>query len=297
MSARSVDNDVEGRGMACDELLSLEALLVSRAYLYTLFHKVFGGEPDERLLKLVAASTTEDVLDEYAEECEVLAKLKGFVSVLGQRLSDGHFIAEIRDEYTRFFQGPADLPALPWESAHIGNERMVFQASTLAVREAYCAQGLRLKLCGRMPDDHVSVMCAFMGILAKRALKAFRTRNYEVFRRLMLAQYSFACQHMTNWLPEYSLHALRVQKAFLYPQFAQGVAAFVEVDEVFCTHAIRWVDDAVSVAEYAEAHYSSERYFGEAEAAMSELSALVLRGIEENELTVIGERSTRGLSL
>lgn len=48
------------------ESIDLEALLLSRAYLYMLFHKLFGGTPDAAMVACVLSETTRDVVEEYA---------------------------------------------------------------------------------------------------------------------------------------------------------------------------------------------------------------------------------------
>lgn len=40
------------------ESIDLEALLLSRTYLYTLFHKLFGGTPDAAVVACVLSETT-----------------------------------------------------------------------------------------------------------------------------------------------------------------------------------------------------------------------------------------------
>lgn len=288
-AAASVPASIEAGTAARDELLSLEALLVSRSYAYELFHKVFGGEPTEALLSAIASPETEDVLDEYAAESETLANLKAFARKLEERAADEGFLGDAQDEFARYFEGPAEPPALPWESTYVGNESTVFQASTLAVREAYRTQGLRATCFKRMPDDHVSIMCSFMAALARRTLAAFRSGDGEAVRSLLGAQSSFVCEHMLNWLPDYASNALRVRTAYLYPQFAQGVSAFADMDARFLAEAIQWTAQTMEgdATLHGSVSYDSTEYFGRVEAALERLSALELKGIGDNEVSPI----------
>lgn len=270
------------------DFLSLEALLVSRAYLYELFHKVFGGEPSGRLLELIGSKTTIDVLDEYADESGTMANLRDFAVRVGSKRDSAAFIGEVSDEFARFFEGPADPPAYPWESTYVGDGSMVFQPSTLVVREAYRTHGLQVSRLYHVPDDHVSIMCAFMAELSRRALKAFRGRDTANLRELLAAQRSFAGSHMVNWLPRYAEGSLRVSKAHLYPHMAQGVSAFVALDAAFCEHALAWTDGALADdGSWICADYDSDEYFGEVETVMRELREFRPRGIEDNELKFI----------
>ena len=270
---------------ARDELLSLEALLLSRAYLYTLFHKVFGGEPDERLLAALGCEAVSDVIEEFAYGSETLTNLKGFVARVGRNASDASYLEEVREEFACFFQGPAQPPAFPWESPYLGpKEAMVFQPSTLLVRDAYRERGLRVKKYQRMPDDHVAIMCAFMAALSAETLDSFRAGNAERVRLGLDAQLAFLRDHMVNWLPEYAELSLRVRKAVMYPQFIQGVSAFAKADQVSAAQAIVWLSGLEDGLPVADARKNGDSPFASAELALEELRSLDLRGIDDNEL-------------
>ena len=61
------------------DALQLEALLVSREYLYTLFHKLLGGTPDAELLEVLLGDATADVVEEYAGDNATLRGLCAFL--------------------------------------------------------------------------------------------------------------------------------------------------------------------------------------------------------------------------
>lgn len=271
----------EALGVADADLLPLEALLVSRAYLYTLFHKVFGGEPSVALLAIMGHPVTVDVLDEYSEKSETLAHLKEFSARIGLRANDAPFLEEAREEFARFFEGPADCVAFPWEGPYLTNEATVFQPSVLSVRDAYRKQGLQVKWFERMPDDHVAIMCAFMGVLAQRTLAAFRKGDAGRMKSLLLDQYAFLGSHMVTWLPRYAELSLKVKKACIYPQFIQGIAAFVELDKTFAAEALAWAEEKGGCLRV------QSDVFSEVNEAFGRLIGLRLVGLEDNELVPI----------
>lgn len=266
-----------------NDLLSLEALLVARLYLYTLFEKTFGGKPNGQLLNLVASSTTIDVMDEYSHTDEIMEKLMKFVTVMPAKLEGKEYLESVASEYTYFFEGPEDLPAYPWEAPYTSHEPTVFQRSTLAVRSAYQAQNLQLRMHKKVPDDHVSTMCAFMAYLAKESLDAFRYRRLDELRALMGSQYSFVRNHMTNWLPEYAKHARSAKSAFLYPQLISGIEAFSRQDEIFISETLVWINDASEDRSPSSVDVS----FDEVENVLSQFAALQLQGLDEKELVPI----------
>lgn len=263
------------------DALQLEALLVARTYLYTLFHKLMGGEPDEQLLAVLLDNTTADVVDEFAAESEELRAFEGFLA--GLRTNDAsEQLDRVRDEYTRMFVGPTALPASPYESPYTGAHDMsLFQENTLAVRGIYHAHGLRVRREQAVPDDHVSLLCVFMAELGNRALEAFHAGDGEVLATLLRDAGSFAETHLASWLDIYA-ESVRNSKvgaqAVLYPQMLEALAAFVRADIVFTVEAAFWAQcNALEAGEPAPE-------LAAARAALAELAAIRPFGIQDNEL-------------
>lgn len=271
----------------CDELMSLEALLVGRVYLYTLFHKMFGGQPTAQLLELLGSRTTVDVVDEYAAADETMANLRDFLSHLPDKAGDQKHFEAILTEYRRYFQAP-ELPAFPWEAPFITREASIFGPSVLVLRDIYLAHGLQVKCFQSVPDDHISLMCAFMAHLARKSLMLFREGRVEELRRLMADQYRFAQEHMNTWFPEYAQHAcMNMQgQACLYPQLAQGIAAFTRLDETFTAEVLVWVDEATPeiVAAMTDIPYDRAMLFDAVDETRECIESLQLVGLDENEL-------------
>ncbi len=62
-----------------EEAFALEELLLSRAYLYTLFHKLLGAAPDAAALDALLGRETAEVVGAYAEDD---ATMRGFARFL-----------------------------------------------------------------------------------------------------------------------------------------------------------------------------------------------------------------------
>ena len=98
-----------------EETLELEALLISRTYLYTLFHKVFGGYPSKELVEAILSSVTQNTVEEYAEGNATLTGLLGFLRQLSNSDPED-FAQNLSGEYTRMFVGPGRPEVFPYES-------------------------------------------------------------------------------------------------------------------------------------------------------------------------------------
>lgn len=274
---------MENTDRAQDEL-QLEALLLSRSYLYTLFHKLFGGAPDQELLGALLGNTTSDVLEEFAGASAELKALGAFLSTLCGDERDS-LVDRAHDEYTRVFIGPAALPASPYESPYTGAHDMsLFQENTLAVRAAYHAQGLRVRREQAVPDDHVALLCAFMAEQAKRSLAALREGRLADLAGQLREQHAFAQVHLASWLAIYA-KSVRNSKAgasaVLYPQMLEGLDAFVRADLEFLTESAYWAEGQ----EGAEGHaLGAAAELAGAQEALEALAALRPFGIQDNEL-------------
>ncbi|WP_172136157.1 molecular chaperone [Adlercreutzia sp. ZJ473] len=303
------------RAECASDALQLEALLVARAHLYTLFHKLTGGVPDEAVLGALLSEATADVVEELAQGSDVLAGFAAFLADMRARCcgaGDGsgaagavgaadaaaspsapahlgataaaELLDAARDEYVRVFVGPGALPASPYESPYTGaHDAALFQANTLAVRAAYREQGFSLRRVQAVPDDHVSALCAFMAQLAGRSLAAFRARRADDLARQLRAQEAFASAHLTPWLGVYAKSVRNSKagaRAVLYPQLLEALAAFAQVDVVLLEESAFWAESGALPAEAA----GGFEQLAAANDALAALATLRPFGIVDNEI-------------
>lgn len=272
------------------ETAEMTKLLTSRACLYTLFHKLFGGVPTVELLDALESAAVQRALGAYAQESEPLRSAAEFFSGLRGR-NGAVLLDQAKDEYTRLFIGPGELVAYPWEAPYVSKQPAVCQESTIAVREAYRAQGLEPRRLLRVPDDHVSLMCAFMAELGGRALCALDAGDVQSAAASLRAQESFSRGHMLDWLPEYARFARRSRTAVLYPQAIEAFVDFAALDAVFMSEAAFWLE---SLSDEERASLGGRAGIDADEGdldgvralrqAIERISALRLVGIEDNEL-------------
>lgn len=242
-----------------------------------------------QLLSILASQVSVDVVDEYAYADETMAKLKTFLRMIKAKIDDERYLENVASEYARLFEGPADLPAYPWEAPYISHEATVFQKSTLVVRDEYRACNLQAKRFRRVPDDHVAIMCSFMAHQARSALDAFREDRPNDLRNHMVGQFRFVRDHMNTWLPEYASLATSSGSAHLYPQLIKGLESFARLDEAFMVETLAWLKDSTEEASIDTAGAAAQKppTFEAVEKAIVQLSDLRLLGLEDNELVAV----------
>lgn len=269
-------------GALVAEAADLGALLGARGYVYTLFHKALGGEPSDALVAALAGPETAEVLGAYAEESAAMAGVRGFLAGLGQR--DGAALAcEAKDEYTRLFVGPGAPEALPWESPYVSKRGFVCQESALAVRQAYRAHGLEPRRLARVPDDHVSLICAFAAACAAEAQQAAAAGDAAALAAGLREQGAFVREHLASWPDDYARAARRSKTAVLYPQLIEALAEFVRIDAVFLDEAAFWAEGCGRQLPAAAAKAAADAAAPVAQATAT-LAQLRLFGLEDNEL-------------
>lgn len=211
---------------------SIEILLSNRTYLYELLHTVFSGVPNEELLHIISGESTQEAFRLLSEEDgDLMAKMAHFTSRQDAKLAeDPKYMDEVKSEYTRLLIGPGKLVAYPWESTYNGKENLLFQESTLRVRQAYRKYGYLPEEYPKVADDHIALELHFMAKLSERALHSFQEGNTDDTRQVLKDQKIFMKYHLLNWLPKYAENIQKSRTAIFYPQFAIATDAFVKID-------------------------------------------------------------------
>ncbi len=206
-----------------------EVLLANRNYLYTLLHKAFGREPDEELLELLSeAGEAFGLLS--GEDGDILSRCPRFFGDLKKNLGDPAFLEEVKDTYTRLFIGPDALTAPPWESVYRGEDAMLFQETTLRVRQFYRRFSLIPECYPRVADDSLALELDFMARLAQRALDAFQSEDFSGAAELLKGSKEFLEKHLLLWIPKFLERMQKAAEKPLYPQLCLVLDAFLKAD-------------------------------------------------------------------
>lgn len=210
-----------------------EILLADRQFIYSLLHKLFGRDPDTDIMDIILSDSTGEAFEILSEtEGDVFSKVPVFINELRKDMAeDDKFLSKLKSEYTKLFIGPLELVAPPWESIYISENGMLFQESTLRVREFYRSFGLIPEGYPRVADDSLALELAFMSELANRALTAFNEGNDEELKRNLNGSGVFLRAHMLTWVPKFLKKMANAPSDYMYPQFSVVLDAFIKKDE------------------------------------------------------------------
>ena len=276
-----------------EESIELEALLLSRQYLYTLFHKLFGGTPDADVIQAVLSDTTANTVEEFAGENPAMQGLGRFLADLHSCVDPSLLLESARDEYTRLFVGPAALPAPVTESPYLTSDPTDFQENTLAVRRIYRNHGLELVRLMRIPDDHAATMCAFLATLAAESAEALEAGDLPRLQALLRDQEQFVNGHVLTWADQFARGTRKSKTAVLYPQMIEAFAAFATNDAALLSEAALWAETAEAqvagdaVALGARPGTTEAAAFANLQKAWEALRDTRPYGIEDHELVAV----------
>ena len=225
-------------------------ILAKRAYLYSLFHAVFGGEPALESMERIYNDQTIDMLKTLRAEvstCEdgALAALR--LGEAGPRLDEAADAAlacaemikrsmgeqledELKSDFVRLFVVPGASYVHLWESPYVGKEGMVFQESTLDVRSYYHAAGYKLQAEKHFPDDHIAAMMDYLGRMAQRAYEAYADGNDAAVAEALAVQRRFVESHVLTWVDDFAAKVAQLDGRGCYAALAYGMAAFARFD-------------------------------------------------------------------
>ncbi len=222
----------------------------NRAYLYRLFHIVFGAEPRGEVLSALASSEAADAFGHLASTTEaaqvpievggrtriasdVLADMAELLGSLDGKADDAAYIESLKSEFTRLFLVPGETYVYLWESPYIGKETMLFQESTLDVRSRYAEYGFAAVEFGHFPEDHLSMMLDFLAHLSDQAFDAFGDGRDEEVARILSSQRDFVATHLTDWLPAFQTSLDEKDPEGIYCRFGAALQAFLQTDALF----------------------------------------------------------------
>lgn len=133
----------------------------------------------------------------------------------------------LKVEFTRLFIGPYSLPAPPYGSVYIENERKVMGDSTMDVRKRI--QHFGLDIPGNFKDvpDHITVELEFIFFLIFKEIVHIQSNVPEQAQELLFHQISFHTDHLNRWIPEFTNCVIEHTGTQFYRNLATATKIFI----------------------------------------------------------------------
>ena len=210
--------------------------LANRAYLYRVFHIVFGAEPSSEEIGILSDALTLDAFRYLRDADATAANFEHTLELLDSlddKATDESFIDGLRSDYIRLLQVPGPNYVYIWESPYIGKQKTIFQESTLDVRYRFREYGFEAEEAGHFPEDHLSMMLDFLAHLSTRAFDAFGDGDDNEATRIVASQKNFVETHLMNWFHLFLDDLEKKDEAGMYYQLAEALYGFLRIDALF----------------------------------------------------------------
>ncbi|MBM7854112.1 TorA maturation chaperone TorD [Desulfohalotomaculum tongense] len=212
----------------CEEV---EELLEERVFVYNVLKQTFIEEPSKHFLKILLEN---EVLQSFPLIDESSTLLEGVTEATRQLkkidILDTREFDKLHWDYTKMFIGPYKIPAPPWESAYLTEERLLFQDRTLEVRRIYLRYNFIPKYYLHEADDHIGLELDFMYQLSKMVADKFKTREIPKIITLLNDQKYFLEEHLLKWVPMLTADIIKNADTEFYSGMAKILNSYLKLD-------------------------------------------------------------------
>lgn len=204
------------------------AVFEARIFLYSMLKHVFYAEPNKELVDVVSNKEfIEDV--PFTDENQLMAQgMEDIYLYFDEDFGHDGAFKDLCWDYTRMFVGPASLPAPPWESAYLTEDRLLFQESTLDVRRAYLKYNFIVKNYLREPDDHIGSELDFMCRLCQLYIDNIDECSIAV--QIINDQKAFMEEHFARWVFDFADDVIKYSQTRFYRGMGKVLRGFIQLD-------------------------------------------------------------------
>lgn len=133
-------------------------------------------------------------------------------------------------DFTRLFIGPYSLPAPPYGSVYLENERKVMGNSTMDVLRHYRTFGLDISEGIKEVPDHVTIELEFMFFLIYKEIEAILSNDPESSQLYITEQLSFLTDHLDAWVPQFTGNIIEFSGTEFYRNLGKATRLFIKED-------------------------------------------------------------------
>lgn len=205
--------------------------LANRAYVYTFLKNSFYMEPTKDYIEIIKVDNHLDdfpFIDKNIYIENGVNRLKKYFKKTN--IDDLDMIDTLKSDYTRMFIGPNDLPAPPWESSYLNEDKLLFQEETLQVRRAYLKYNYLNNNYPHEADDHIALELDFMGKLSMKSIELDNFNNILETIDILNDQKLFLENHLIKWVPEFTHSIDQSSKTDYFIGLSNILRGFIEYD-------------------------------------------------------------------
>lgn len=139
-------------------------------------------------------------------------------------------ITQLKIEFTRLFVGPFGIPAPPYGSIYLENERKIMGDSTMDAKNRYEKFGLEMSEKFKDVPDHISVELEYMFFLIFKEVESIKSSDPENVQVYISEQKSFLQNHLNMWIPDFTNCVSKFSENLFYINLSKLIFTFINED-------------------------------------------------------------------
>ncbi|HEY3423659.1 MAG TPA: molecular chaperone TorD family protein [Negativicutes bacterium] len=209
----------------------VQILIAVRVFAYDLLRRIFLEEPSKEFLEALVAGRGIEAFPLVEEHAGLREGQRLVLTYLQQHdIRQQQIYDRLHWDYTKLFIGPYELPAPPWESAYLNEERLLFQQETLDVRQAYLKYKLIPREFLQEADDHLGLELDFMYRLCLLSKESWGKQQSDSLLTIFNDQKGFLQDHLLKWIPALTQDIDNNAETAFYKGMARILKAYIELD-------------------------------------------------------------------
>lgn len=207
-------------------------IFYARQYAYDILRRFFIEEPSKDYLKEFVQKNMIDVFPFIEDSAEIHAgvyEVKEHLANHDVTNIEKHY-DDLHWEYTRLFIGPFKLPVPPWESTYVRKDQLLFQGTTMNVRQYYEKYGFIVRDFNMEADDHVGLELDFMYHLNELCIEMAQANDIQKLKYLLKDQNKFLNEHLLAFVPKFCGLVIEEADTTFYRGLARILQNYLLID-------------------------------------------------------------------
>lgn len=200
-----------------------------REILYSFLKITFQSPLTSETLQLWKENFSAEFIDVLSDDNQYL---RSFFENLHRKELDS-IVEEEKQAYLAtfyIFNKEGKVPAPPWESVYMTNDRSLFGEPAFQIRKKLAEFDLQFIHENTDPDDHIAIELDFMNYLIHYTFSAKEEGREEDYVKGVYTQYWLMKEHLNKWISPFTKDILSSNTSDFYKGIATLLSLFVEED-------------------------------------------------------------------
>ncbi len=161
-------------------------------------------------------------------ESQAVPMVRNMIADMGKVSAD-----VLKVDFTRLFAGPYGLPAPPYGSVYLENERKVMGNSTMDALSHYQTFGLDIAEGLKEVPDHITIELEFMFFLIYKEIESILSNDPGSLQLYVTEQLSFLNDHINAWILQFTGNIIEFTGTDFYSNLGMATRLFIKEDSLY----------------------------------------------------------------